>query len=276
MLQFGLRLGDRPQQVITTTPRPIGVLREILASKGTVVTRGNTTENVSNLPPSFVQQIVSRYAGTRLGRQELNAEILDDNPNALWKRDQIDKLKVKESAELMRVVVALDPSGTHGENQSEDAADVGIIVAGRGVDGKCYVLADRTCNLSPAGWGKRAVAAYNEFEGDLIVAERNFGGAMVKHVIRTAAPMVPYKEVTASRGKWVRAEPVAALYEQERVKHVGAFPELEDEMCSFGPDGLADERSPNRVDALVWAITELMLAPVHMGAIQGHYGRSKR
>lgn len=277
MLQFGLRLGERPIQVITTTPRPIPVLREIIASTGTIITRGNTFENEANLAPSFKQQILGRYEGTRLGRQELNAEILDDNPNALWKRSQLDELRAKKDIpDLARIVVAIDPSGTRGDIDREEAADVGIVVAGRGTNGHCYVLADRTCNLSPAGWGKRATTAYHEFKANLIIAERNFGGAMVQHVIQTSDPKVPYKEVTASRGKWVRAEPVAALYEQKKVHHVGSFPELEDEMCAFGPDGLADDRSPNRVDALVWAVSELMVSGVPVAPIQGHYGRGSR
>jgi phage terminase large subunit-like protein len=259
-LQFGLRLGERPQQVITTTPRPIPILKEIMALPGTVVTRGRTAENRGNLAPSFLAQITERYAGTRLGRQELEAEILDDNPNALWRRDMIEAARIKERPkQLLRCVVAIDPSGTAGND--DDAADVGIVVAGKASDGCAYVLADRTCNLSPARWGRVAVGAYHEFACDRLVAERNFGGAMVQHVIRTSDPKVSYAEVTASRGKWVRAEPVAALYEQGKVKHVGAFPQLEDEMCAFGPDGLAEEKSPNRLDAMVWAITELMLAP---------------
>lgn len=258
MLQFGLRLGERPQQIITTTPRPIQVLKEIIESPNTMVTRGSTYENKGNLAPSFLVRIVDRYQGTRLGRQELEAEILDDNPNALWTRGMIEASFVKEHPQLARVVVAIDPSGTSGKD--EDAGDdIGIIVAGRGTDGNCYVLADGTCNESPAGWGKAAVDLYTKYAADRIVGERNFGGAMVEHVIRTVNPSVSYKEVTASRGKWLRAEPVAALYEQGKIKHVGGFAKLEDEMCLFGPDGLADGQSPNRLDALVWAITELAL-----------------
>ena len=243
----------------TTALELSAVVREISGSKIAVTRRHPTVEeNISRLNGgNNVYQTRSADAlasGTRLGRQELNAEILDDNPNALWKRDQLDKLRTAKMPEMARVVVAIDPSGTDGTPEAkEKAADVGIVVAGRGVDGRYYVLADRTCNLSPDGWGKRALIAYGEFKADRIVAEKNFGGAMVKYVIRTQDPDVPFKDVTASRGKWVRAEPVAALYEQGRVIHVGSFPELEDEMCSFGPDGLADERSPNRVDAMVWA-----------------------
>jgi len=256
-LQFGLRLGNAPKQVITTTPRPIPVLKEIMAAKSSVITRGSTYDNAVNLAPSFITQVVSRYEGTRLGRQELNAEILDDVPGALWTREMIDKAHAKAHPDLRRVVVAVDPSGTSGADDSGDS--IGIVVAGKGVDGKAYILADRTCKLSPDGWGKRAVAAYNEFGADRIIAERNFGGAMVEHVIRTVNPRVAYQEVVASRGKVARAEPVAALYEQSKVHHVGSFTDLEDQLCSITGDGFIGEGSPDRADALVWALTELML-----------------
>ncbi|TPM39745.1 ATP-binding protein [Mesorhizobium sp. B2-3-4] len=264
-LQFGLRLGNAPKQVITTTPRPIPVLKEILNSPSTVVTKGSTFENADNLAPSFLTQVVAKYEGTRLGRQELNAEILDDLPGALWTRDAIDKNRVRDFPDLQRVVVAVDPSGTKG--QSDDGDEIGIVVAGKGVDGRAYVLADRTCKLSPDGWGRRSVDAYHgrwsrtpdKVKADRVVAERNFGGAMVEHVIKTIDPTIPYKEVTASRGKVARAEPVAALYEQGRVSHVGSMPELEDQMCLIAPEGYVGEGSPDRADALVWALTELML-----------------
>jgi phage terminase large subunit-like protein len=261
MLQFGLRLGDKPLQLITTTPRPLKLLKEIMQQPTTVVTRGSTTENRGNLPPPFFDQVVKRYDGTRLGRQELEAEILEDNPHALWSREQLDKLRIPEKPKhLQRIVVGIDPSGTRGNVDSDKAADVGIVVAGV-ADGQCYVLADRTCNLTPAGWGWQAVKAFHEFEADRIVAERNFGGSMVEHVIRTADPRVSFRDVSASRGKWVRAEPVAALYEQGKVHHVGSFPALEDEMVTFSVDGLSDGMSPNRLDALVWVVTDLMLKP---------------
>jgi predicted phage terminase large subunit-like protein len=257
MLQFGLRLGERPKQVVTTTPRPIPLLKAIMGADTTVITRGATMENAANLAPSFLANIVKQYEGTRLGRQELNAEILDDLPGALWQRDAIDKDRVRQVPDMQRVVVAIDPSGTAGE--TDDGDSIGIVVAGKGVDGRAYVLADRTCKLSPDGWGRRAVSAYHEFKADRIVAERNFGGAMVQHVIRTVDSKAAYREVTASRGKVARAEPVAALYEQHRVSHVGSFPELEDQMCLFDREGYAGEDSPDRADALVWALTELML-----------------
>jgi phage terminase large subunit-like protein len=257
MLQFGLRLGNNPRQMITTTPRPIPVLKEIMAAPSTVVTRGSTYENLENLAKSY-SAIVARYEGTRLGRQELNAEILDDLPGALWTREMLDKARTRGVVpDLQRIVVSIDPSGTAGTE--DDGDSIGIIVAGRDVNGQAHVLADRTCKLSPASWGRRAVEAYQEFKADRIIAERNFGGAMVRHVIETTNPKVAYEEVTASRGKVIRAEPVAALYEQGRVSHHGLFPELEDQMCQFSSTGYIGEGSPDRVDALVWAITDLML-----------------
>lgn len=264
MLQFGLRLGENPQALVTTTPRPIPVLKEIMADKTTVVTSGSTFDNAGNLAGSFLTKVKNRYAGTRLGRQELEAEMLDDLPGALWTRAMFDppdgsdhKGRVEKAPELLRIVVAVDPSGTGGSD--DDGDSIGIVVAGRGLDGRAYVLADRTCKLSPDGWGRRAVSAYREFAADRIVAERNFGGAMVEHVIKTVDRTASYKEVTASRGKVARAEPVAALYEQGKVSHVGGLAELEDQMCLIGPDGYIGEGSPDRADALVWALTELML-----------------
>lgn len=257
MAMFGLRLGDRPRTCITTTPKPLPLVKEIAKDARTVITRGSTFDNASNLAPTFLKAIRDKYEGTRLGRQELNAEILDDLPGALWTRDAIDEHRVRQVPDLQRIVVAVDPSGTKGE--SDDGDEIGIVVAGKGVDGRAYVLADRSCKLSPDGWGRRAVAAYEEFKADRIVAERNFGGAMVEHVIRTIDRKASYKEVTASRGKVARAEPVAALYEQGRVSHVGSFPELEDQLCMIDASGYIGEGSPDRADALVWALTELMI-----------------
>ena len=258
MAMFGLRLGDRPQVCITTTPKPLPLIREIMKDPDTVIVRGSTFDNKANLASTFISNIVRKYEGTRLGRQELEAEILYDLPGALWTRDCIDAARVRETPQLRRVVVAVDPSGTAGA--SDDGDSIGIVVAGIGIDGRGYVLADRTCKLSPDGWGRQAVTAYKEFKADRIVAERNFGGAMVQHVIKTVDRSAAYKEVTASRGKVARAEPVAALYEQGRISHVGSLPELEDQMCSISPDGFVGEGSPDRADALVWAITELMLS----------------
>jgi predicted phage terminase large subunit-like protein len=258
MFMFGLRLGDDPRAMVTTTPRPIPLLRQIMASPTTKITRGSTYSNRANLAASFLDKIVTRYEGTRLGRQELQGEMLDDVPGALWTRAMIDAAKASHTVpDMQRVVVAIDPSGTAGED--DDGDSVGIVAAGKGVDGLAYVLADRTCKLSPAGWGRRAVQTAEEFKADRILAERNFGGAMVEAVIRTAGGNVPYKEVTASRGKIVRAEPIAALYEQGRVRHAPGMEALEDQMCAMTSDGYVGEGSPDRADALVWALTELML-----------------
>lgn len=266
-LQFGLRLGDHPRVAVTTTPRPIPLIREIMEDPKTVTVRGATRDNQANLAPTFMEQILARYEGTRLGRQELNAEILDDVPGALWTRQMIEATRVREAPEMARVVVAIDPSGTDGKDDEGD--DIGIVAAGRGVDGRGYVLGDYTCKLSPDGWARRAITAYHRHEADRIVAERNFGGAMVKAVVKSADGDVAYKEVTASRGKVARAEPVSALYEQGRVSHVGGLPALEDEMVLMTASGFLGEGSPNRTDALVWALTEVMLghvsAPVDTG-----------
>ena len=260
-LQFGLRLGDRPRTIVTTTPRPIPVLKEILAAATTVVTRGVTTDNRVNLAPSFIKTITDKYAGTRLGRQELSAEILDDVPDALWTRAGLDRDRraPDKVPALKRVVVAIDPAAKKNEVAEEGAA-TGIVVAGVGEDGRGYVLDDATCRESPNGWARRAVACFDRYEGDCIVGEINNGGDMVESTIRVVRPTIPFKAVHASRGKWVRAEPVAALYEQGRVSHVGTFAALEDEMVNFGPNGMVGDASPDRVDALVWAISELFPA----------------
>lgn len=269
MFMFGLRLGTDPQGMVTTTPRPIPLLRQIMAAKTSAVTRGSTYSNRANLAPSFLDKIVTRYEGTRLGRQELEGELLEDFAGALWTRAMIDAAKAGTILpDMQRVVVAIDPSGTAGEE--DDGDSVGIVVAGKGVDGVAYVLADRTCKLSPAAWARRAVHAAAEFGADRIVAERNYGGAMVEAVIRTAGATVPYKEVTATRGKVVRAEPIAALYEQGRVKHVAGLEAMEDQMCAFSSEGYMGEGSPDRADALVWALTELMLGSANFA---WHIGR---
>lgn len=259
MAMFGLRLGGRPKVCATTTPRPLPLIRELVRSETTHVTRGRTHDNLMNLAPAFRQAVLSRYEGTRLGRQELEAEILDDIPGALWTRQMVeDALWRGDLPDMRRVVVAIDPSGASGSD-GEVADAIGIVVVGKGVDGLAYVLSDWTCDLSPAGWGRRAVEAYHKYKADRIVAERNFGGAMVEHVIRTVDKSVSYREVVASRGKAVRAEPVAALYEQGRVRHVGGLKELEDQMCSMTSDGYMGDGSPDRLDAAVWALSDLML-----------------
>lgn len=265
-LSFTLREGVHPRALITTTPRPVPVLKDIIADPSTTVTRGRTADNRANLPARFLEAVHRKHEGTRLGRQELEAEILDDLPDALWPRELLDQCKHRGALpEMKRIVVAVDPSGTKGKDaaKTEDMAlgdDIGISVAGIGLDDIGYILADRTCNLSPDGWGNVAARAYHEFGADMIVAERNFGGAMVEHVIRTVDRNVPFKEVVASRGKIVRAEPVAALYEQHRVRHAGALSELEDQLADFSrSEGYIGRGSPDRADAAIWAITELML-----------------
>lgn len=267
MLMFTMRAGLDPRVFVTTTPRPIPVLREIMADPTTEITRGSTFDNAGNLPAQFLDKLKTRYAGTRLGRQELDAIVLDDTPGALWNRDMIEVATARRPIpDMKRVVVAIDPSGTAGED--DDGDSIGIIVAGKGVDGRGYILADRTCKLSPNGWARRAIAAYREFEADRIVAETNYGGAMVQSTIQTADPKVPYAEVKATRGKIIRAEPVAALYEQGKITHVlttdhlgqiHSMSELEDQMCMMRSDGYTGEGSPDRVDALVWALTDLFL-----------------
>jgi phage terminase large subunit-like protein len=253
---FGLRLGQKPQAVLTTTPSPTPLIRKIVRMLGVMVTHGSTFDNASNLPEGVLTHLRDRYEGTRLGRQELYAELLEEVQGALWTAKMIDAARVRIAPDLRRVVVAVDPSGTAGRGAGDD---VGIVVAGLGMDGRGYVLADYSCNLSPDGWARRVVDAYDRFEADRVIAEKNFGGAMVEAVLRTAAKHLPVTLVTASRGKVVRAEPVAALYEQGKVSHAGAFDALEDQMLEMTSAGYVGEGSPDRADALVWALTELML-----------------
>jgi predicted phage terminase large subunit-like protein len=250
---LGLRLGALPQAVVTTTPKPVRLIRELMADIGTVTTRGSTYDNRGHLAPGFFARIINRYEGTRLGRQELNAELLDDVEGALWSGELIEAARVRKAPDMARIVVAIDPATTSGE----DSDETGIVVAGRGVDGHAYVLRDLSCRLSSNGWGNRAINAYREFRADRIVAEVNNGGDLVEDVIRVIDRNISYRAVHASRGKVVRAEPISALYEQKRVHHVGLFAELETQMCSFVPDNF--DGSPDRVDALVWALTELMV-----------------
>lgn len=223
---FGLRLGDHPQAVVTTTPRPTPLVRGLIKSASTRITRGNTFANAANLAPSALEEMRKRYEGTRLGRQELYAELLDDVVGALWTLATIGE--PGDMPEMQRIVVAVDPSGASGKG---DGDDIGIVVCGKGMDGRFYVIEDSTCNLSPDGWGRRATRKYAEHRADCIVVEKNFGGAMAEGVIKTADRNAKVKMVTASRGKAVRAEPVAALYEQGRVTHARGLSALEDQMC---------------------------------------------
>ena len=267
MLMFGLRLGDDPRCVVTTTPRPVPIVRDLLKDPGCITTRGSTFDNRANLAAPFFEQIVRRYEGTRLGRQELHAEVLDDVPGALWTFEVIERHRAAKGSDMVRVVVGVDPSGSDGESGDSQ----GIVVAGKGVDGRGYVLADASCRRSPDGWGRRTVEAYDRWSADRVVAEQNFGGEMVRTVLRTQRMTLPVKLVTASRGKAVRAEPVAALYEQGRVSHVGVFGELENQMRMMTSNGFEGNGSSDRLDALVWALTELMLEAEAPRAVVGSY-----
>lgn len=252
-LQFGLRLGDNPQVIVTTTPRPTKIVKEILKDPETIVTRGSTYENKDNLAASTLVTLQNKYENTRLGRQELFGEILDDNPGALWTRAGIEsaRIKLENIPPLIRVVVGVDPAVTN----TETSDSTGIVTAGLSADGHYYVLADNTLKASPQDWAMKAVQAFELHKADRIVAETNNGGDLVVHLLQQVKNTVPVKKVTASRGKLVRAEPIAALYEQGRVHHVGYFGEMEDQMCEYEPGSGMD--SPDRMDALVWALTEL-------------------
>jgi phage terminase large subunit-like protein len=255
MLQFGLRLGPRPMQIITTTPRPTGLMKRLIADPAVAKRKLPTERNKANLAKGFVEALTDRYGGTRLGRQELEGELIEDREDALWSREMLAEARVADAGELRRIVVAVDPPAS--SRRTSDAC--GIVAAGLDGGGRAVVLADATLKgAKPTDWASTAVALYRRLEADCIVAEVNQGGDMVTAVIRTVDEMVPVKAVRANRGKWLRAEPIAALYSQGRVKHAGRFPELEDEMCDFGPDGLSGGRSPDRVDALVWVVGELM------------------
>ncbi len=257
-LQFGLRLGAKPRVVVTTTPKGVKLIRDLVKESTTIVTRGATRDNAQNLAPTFLAKIVKRYEGTRLGRQELDGDILEDVPGALWSRAHIDRDRVREAPDLTQIVVAVDPP----ISSEEGADECGIIVAGKTAEGEGYILADISKGqLTPSQWASRAVAAYHQFGADRIVAEVNQGGEMVRSVLLHEDAAVPVQMVHATRGKAIRAEPVATLYEQGRVHHVGTFAELEDQMCAMTLDfDRKTQGSPDRMDALVWAITDLMPA----------------
>lgn len=271
-LEFGLRLGDDPQTVLTTTPRPIPFLINLLKERGTKVTTGNTFENQVNLSPKFITKILRKYDGTRLGQQEIYAQMLTDVKGALWNLAQLEALRVKPGKHeafpvpLRHLVIGVDPNAASGQDvmslqesdDDEGGAECGIVAGGLGIDDHLYVIGDFSGVLSPNGWGTRAVSHYSALKADLIVGESNNGGDMVEFVVRTAAKDagldVAFQKVTASRGKRTRAEPVAALYEQGRAHHVGMFAELEDQMTTWVP-GMP---SPDRMDALVWMATKAM------------------
>jgi len=258
MLSMGLRLGKRPICIITTTPKNSKLVRELNDDPTCAVSVGSTYDNIANLAPRFFDTIKHRYEGTRIGRQELYAEILDDVEGALWSRELIERNRINENAreiakQCKRIVVAVDPSGSRGDTGDE----IGIVVCGQGERGEGYVLDDRTLRASPQRWAAAACEAYYDWQADHIVYESNFGGAMCEHTLKTIDNRVPLVEVHASRGKFARAEPIVSLYEQGKVHHVGNLAKLEDEQCAW-VNGESDW-SPNRMDAVVWALTDLML-----------------
>lgn len=254
-LLMGLRLGCNPRTIVTTTPRPVPLLRTLLKDKTTLVTRGSTFDNAAHLPARFMTQISRLYGGTRLGRQELEGELIDDVAGALWTRRMIEAVRRPRPQDMERIVVAVDPPVSGGPK----ADACGIVAVGRAHDGKAYVLADESVQgLSPVGWAKRALKLYKDLQADRLVAEVNNGGDLVENLLRQIEPNIAYQSVHARRGKMVRAEPIAALYEQERVFHTMPFPALEDEMCSY--TGEKRIKSPDRLDALVWAVWCLMLS----------------
>jgi phage terminase large subunit-like protein len=248
VLLLGLRLGKDPKVVLTTTPKPRAIVRAVLKHPRCVTVRGSTYDNIDNLPPDYAAAVLAQYEGSRMGRQEIMGELLEDVEGALWTLDDIDKARVPEAPDMLKVVVAIDPAGG-------GADEVGIVAVGMGKDRHGYVLADRSGHFTPERWAKRAVDLYRELEADKIVVERNYGGDMVKATIQAVDKRVPISEVVASRGKRLRAEPISTRYEQGLVHHVGVFTELEDQMIQWTAD---TEDSPDRVDALVWGLTDVL------------------
>lgn len=265
MLQFALRLGDDPRQVVTTTPRDVKLLRDLLEQDGTASTTAPTQANAAYLADSFIEHVEARYGGTRLGRQELNGEILNASEGALWTRDLLEERRVDSMGDVDRIVVAVDPPVTGGETSDE----CGIVVAGVSMQGppqdwRAYVIEDGSISKAgPNTWAERAVNLFHKHKADRLVAEVNQGGDLVETLVRQIDPLVSYSGVRATRGKVARAEPVAALYEQGRVAHCGALETLEDQMCNVTLGGYLGKGSPDRVDALVWALTELMIEPAN-------------
>jgi len=257
LFELGIRLGSDPRIVATSTPKRARLVKMLMQRGDCALTTGSTYENRANLAPQFFRSIVDRYKGTHLGRQEIEGEVLEDVAGALLSLEAIDAARVETAPTLRRVVVGVDPSGSIDNDRQ------GIVVVGVGADGHGYVLADRSCSLKPEGWGRRAVDAALEFEADRIIVETNYGGDMATSVIQQAArhadAQIRVQKITASRAKHVRFEPVCLLYEQGRIHHVGSFPMLETELCAFTADGYEGDGSPDAADALVWAITDLML-----------------
>jgi phage terminase large subunit-like protein len=248
--QFGARLGQHPQTIVTTTPRPTKLIKDLVDRKGVHVVRGSTFDNAKNLAPSALAELKLRYENTRLGRQELYGEILDTVEGALWTREMIERARVTDIPPLIRIVVAIDPAVTNNANSDE----TGIVAAGITSDNHYYVLSDKSLKASPDAWARQAVNLYHDLGADKIIAETNNGGDMVTLLIKQVDQSAPVKKVTATRGKQLRAEPISSLYEQGRVHHHGYFAELETQMCEWTP---ISSESPDRLDALVWAITEL-------------------
>jgi phage terminase large subunit-like protein len=248
MALMALRLGKDPRMLITTTPRNIAALKKLMTMKDVVTTQSRTADNASNLADGFLRMMQDRYAGTRLGRQELDGDLIEDNEAALWRRDWIEAARVRETAKLSRIVVAIDPP------VSIAGDECGIVVAGRDDNGEMFILADRSMGgLTASQWASRAIDAFEEFHADSIVAEANQGGEMVRAVLQQQLSSAPIRLVHATRDKQTRATPFAALYEKGRVHHAGGFAELEDQMCQFDGTG----KSPDRLDALVWALADL-------------------
>ena len=250
-LMFALRLGEKPQCIITTTPKPTPLIRMLMARNDTIITTGSTFENEANLAASTLAMLKERYDGTALGRQELYAEVIDQMEGALWSLSMIEPKRVSEIPEMKNIIVAVDPAVTSGD----DADETGIVVVGKDTNNEYYVLEDKSGKYSPDQWGNVAIDLFHQWDADRIVAEVNNGGDLVERLIRTIDPNVRYKSVHASRGKMVRAEPVAALYEQGKVHHRGVFPELETQMCTY--TGERPKPSPDRLDAMVWGLSEL-------------------
>jgi len=251
-MMMGLRLGSKPRVVATTTPRPTKMIKDLIKDPTVHVTSGTTYENINNLAPAFLNTIIKKYEGTRLGRQELNAEVLEDIEGALWNISLIERARVKQAPDLIRIGIAIDPALT----SEPDSDETGIVAGGIDSRGHIYILEDLSGIFTPNVWAGRAIDAYNRLMADRIIGEANNGGDLIETVIRNIDRNVSYKKVTATRGKVTRAEPVVALYEQERVHHVGGLPKLEDQMTTWSAK--EGERSPDRVDALVWLVTDLM------------------
>lgn len=289
-LMFGLRLGEYPRVIVTTTPRPLRLLKDIILRSDTAITKGNTRENLVNLAEPFKKAVIDKYKDTRIGRQELDAEILDDVPGALWNRKNIDETRIRPVdpttpivlPTFERIVVAIDPPKEVGDA----AAECGIMVCAKTVEGHGYLLADASLAGSPEEWGRAAVKLFDQWSADLLVYEANQGGEMVAAVLRAAgrqlkedgertADYTPLKAVHATRGKMVRAEPVSQLYEQKRMHHVGFFPELEDQLCEYTPDGSMGY-SPDRMDALVWAFTELLVGTIAFEGLMDYYRQESK